>query len=244
MFFMISQKSFGDYFSVSLKEFGEKFVSFLKVFLVFYLLPLFVLVLLGGLIFVGFFVVSNPFTMGGDVDLDIASMNIPNALLIPFVFVLIGFILLFFVFSILMTLGFLEIAFAKKPLTLSQTFKGTKVNFWRFLGLSIVMAVALFFLYLALIIPGVIFTVFWIFSAYVLVDKKTGVFDSLRGSYNIVKGRWWNVFGYSLLIMLIALVTSMIFSFVPFGGLVTTLVVTPIVIIFYKNWYLDLKGRR
>lgn len=54
--------------------------------------------------------------------------------------------------------------------------------------------------FLLLFIPGVIFTVWFMFSLLVFVfEGKTGT-DALKASKALVSGRWWGVFGRTLLI--------------------------------------------
>ena len=49
------------------------------------------------------------------------------------------------------------------------------------------------------------FRKYWTFSTYALVSDDLGVTESMGRSKNLVKGRWWNVFGYNLLFGLIIL---------------------------------------
>lgn len=238
----MTKKGFWDYFGGSLSEFGDKFVSFLKVYLAFYLLPI-ALLAVAGITFFVTFASYNGFEKSSEIESFFS--NLSPEILVPLT---LGFLLLVFIFlalNIFMTLAFLEISFSKKPLSFKEALKKSSPNFWKFFGLTIVLTISLVFLYILLIIPGIIFTIFWVFSMYIMVDKKVGVFESMKMSFRLVKGRWWSVFGYSLLILIIALATSFILGMIPFGGLISTLIVTPVVLIFFKNWYLDLKvGKR
>ena len=91
----------------------------------------------------------------------------------------------------------------------------------------------------------------------------------MKRSKIIVKGKWWLVFGYSLLIVLIlggiyfgiSLISSVIvlpLSFLSGAGifffvlfylisfifkLIATILTTPFGILFFKNLYLELRGR-
>lgn len=233
-------KGFEDYFSQSIQEFGDKFVSFLKVFLVLYFLPLIILGMIGMLAFASYIVTYSQEELIENGQVLLSNIFSPGLIVLAFLL-----LLTFMVFYVLMSISFIEIAFAKKPLGLKESVRKSKKHFWRFLGLGIVLTFALIILYALFIIPGIIFNVFWIFSVYILVDKKAGVFDSIKQSYRMVKGRWWTLFGHSVLLIIIAMIVSWILMLVPFfGRLISSLVVTPIIVIFYKNWYLDLKAKK
>jgi hypothetical protein len=48
-------------------------------------------------------------------------------------------------------------------------------------------------LYVLIIIPGVIFTVFWFFSPFVISLRKISGKKAFDYSMNIVKGQWWRI---------------------------------------------------
>ncbi len=48
-------------------------------------------------------------------------------------------------------------------------------------------------------------------SPYVLIRENVGIFESMRRSKLIVKGRWWRVFGYFILFSLITIAISFAF---------------------------------
>lgn len=91
----------------------------------------------------------------------------------------------------------------KKRFTYAQAIKMAKGNYWKFFGLCLVMGLFLIGLFILLIIPGLIFMIYWAFAAYILFDKKTKITGSLKKSRLLVKGKWWRVFGNILLIFLI-----------------------------------------
>ena len=127
------------------------------------------------------------------------------------------------------------------------------------------------FLFLLLIIPGIIFAIYWIFAAYVFFGEKKGILYSLRKSMEIVKGRWWRVFGYSILMILIMVGINIAASLITLpttiiylinltmgqeissglfilnsileviAGFVGNLISIPLFVLFFKNLYLDMK---
>jgi len=132
------------------------------------------------------------------------------------------------------------------------------------IGLAVVMIAALIPLYILLIIPGVIFTIYWAFSAYILIGENKGIIESLKASFNLVKGKWWKVFGYLLLILLVLICISVLIMIPGFIilklieliisknimydltseiiNLGIALITTPLLTIFMKNFYLELKS--
>ncbi len=58
--------------------------------------------------------------------------------------------------------------------------------------------------------------IFWIFGIYVYFDQKKGIMESLKTSKNLVKGRWWRVLGYLILLILIYLALSIAISLIAF----------------------------
>ncbi|MFH1327082.1 MAG: hypothetical protein ABIH59_03070 [archaeon] len=242
---MVAKKGFGELFNKSLSEFGKKFVMILKAFVFLYFIPAAILMLIFGLILlialpegsinVIFDTVSSGFT-----SFDFSSL--PGLVWLIILFVLM--ILILIILMVLMNISYIHIAFLEKEKSFKDIFGVAKKFFWRYLGLGIVTTVLLAILFILLIVPGIIFLVFWIFASYVLIKEDKGIWESLKKSKEIVKGKWWRTFGFVILISLISIVVSLISNFIPFiGGFITTLVLTPFVTIFFKNFYLDMKKK-
>jgi len=113
---------------------------------------------------------------------------------------------------IFMSAGLIGISLKKKNYSFGEIVGEGKEHFWRYLGFGIVVSVFIGLLFLLFIVPGVIFAIFWIFSAYIFIGKKKGILDSLRESWRIVRGRWWRVLGYGLLFGLIILGIAILFG--------------------------------
>ncbi len=90
-----------------------------------------------------------------------------------------------------------------------------KPYYWRFVGLILLI----YLIMIAIMIAGVILAVLtfglgllaavvalvwlfilWVFAPYIIVDMNKGVFDSMKESKKIVRGKWWRTLGYLLLI--------------------------------------------
>jgi hypothetical protein len=144
------------------------------------------------------------------------------------------------------------LAIQNNALTVMESYKQSMPFFLRYIGLSIVMSVLLFLGFLILIIPGIILSVWFAFSSFVLVVERAGIIDSIKKSREYARGHWWAVFGRILLLGLAMLVISMIISglsvAMPFGILATALVaaftmlLAPFAVAYMYLMYQDLKG--
>jgi hypothetical protein len=118
--------------------------------------------------------------------------------------------------------------------------------------LNILMTIFLILLFILLIIPGIIFAVFWAFAFNILIAEKKSPMDSLRGSREVVRGNWWKVLGYFLLLALVIILVSIIPAiavglFGAIGNIVDIAVsslISVFAIIFSNNFYLALKKKK
>ncbi len=170
--------------------------------------------------------------------------------------------------------GITSISIRKKTFSFKEALKSAKENYWLYLGFCIVMLIYLFGLFILLIIPGLIFMIYWSLGSYVLFDKKhTRINEALKKSRQLVKGNWWKIFGYFVLIYgimsIVWLATSTLLpdlqrdyltskitgeevnlgesAIISLIGLVTSilyhLLFIPLFILFFKNTYLELRDR-
>ena len=269
------EKEFGNILVDSWKEYKRNFRLFFKTYIGLYIIPLAIVTIISTIMLINLFGSIPEFQQslltGKQItakDMGSFSPEVVNSLLQYLGIALIlslGLVILNFI----LCLGIFYVAsFNKGKMKSGEAIKGGLGYFWKTLGLLVLLIVFLIPLYILLIVPGLIFTVFWIFSVYILFIEKKGIWDSLKGSYHLVKGRWWKTFGYILLFGLIAIAISIMFS-IPewiiqfiltsvydgnfpllFGTLSTigfftkiaiSMVVVPLGILFYKNMYLQWK---
>lgn len=107
----------------------------------------------------------------------------------------------------------------------------TMREYFKFLGLVIVLGVMVVAGLIMLILPGIYFTIRLTFAQFAFIDKKGSIKDSLRTSWRMVKG---DIFWTVLLAVLVVIVGA--FLSVILTPLVM-LVVFPIVIIFMALLY-------
>lgn len=118
------------------------------------------------------------------------------------------------------------------------------------LGTNILMGILLLLLFLLLIIPGVIFSVFWAFTTYVVAFKNLAFMKALNYSKSLVRGRWWRTFKISAVLTILGVVISFVLSLpaqslpnnfitITFWKTVVDIVsafFTVSYVIFYLNW--------
>ena len=132
-----------------------------------------------------------------------------------------------------------------------------------FLG-GLVLAVAAFFGFLALIIPGIYLIVSFALFFHAIIIEDEGPFGALGRSRNLVKGFWWRSLGIfivigaltAILTYILALPLSPILAYFIFGNpttygiinIVVTLpihiIITPLTAIAYTLYYYDLRVRK
>jgi|GEM_PF-906978 len=116
--------------------------------------------------------------------------------------------------------------------------------FWLMLLLGIIITGASFLL----LVPGLIFMVWFFFSQYILAEEKIGGLAALEASRRLVQGHGWEVFGRFLLLLLISIAVSALTSRLPvvggFVNLAFTLLLTPFSLLYYYLIYQDLKRCR
>ena len=96
-------------------------------------------------------------------------------------------------------------------------YKESEKYFWPYLGVVIPAAVLTLFWTVLLIIPGIIFGVYYSFSLFALFFEDKKGLDALSKSKRLVKGYWWPVFGRFFLMGVIAIVFSIIIT-LPISG--------------------------
>ena len=133
-------------------------------------------------------------------------------------------------------------------------FKETERLFWPYFGLSVLTMIFVLLWTLLLIIPGIIFSIFYGFAAYVFFFEGQKGMAAIRRSVQLVKGYWWPVFGRFLVIGLATWAVTMVFScpmyfvsedsafFAVWNGLmqVVSFLIGPAVLLFTYTIYKDL----
>jgi len=111
---------------------------------------------------------------------------------------------------------------------------------YAWIGILIALAIGLGFI--LLIIPGLIFGIWFAFAPYIFFKEGIKGVDALKKSKELVKGNWWKVFGRGFVLSLITMLVGIVFGLIPFvGRFVASLFTTPFGIIYFYLMYKDLK---
>lgn len=167
----------------------------------------------------------------------------------------IAFLALTFIYMVMniLTSIALLLGFSGQASGVMAAYKTAWSYFFRYLGLSILVMLIVVVGYLLLIVPGVIFNIWFLLAAYVLVLENTGIVEAMRRSRNYVKGKWWAVFQRAVIVLIIAMVFFPLFALVAYflpenmwvkDSLATmvSLIVTVVGVGYFYNLYTDIKG--
>lgn len=139
------------------------------------------------------------------------------------------------------------IAFLRSPDSVSDSFKSTRPLVFRSWWLMLLTTLITIGGLAALIIPGLVFYVWFSFALIILVDQHQGSFSALSICRNLLRGRFWPVFGRLLILLLVlagvSLATTLL-SLIPVIGILISLVIpmftTPFAVIYIYFLYVDL----
>lgn len=113
-----------------------------------------------------------------------------------------------------------QLASAKnQEITFSKAFKKGSKYILKFIGLSILVGLCVIIGSILLVIPGLLAAFFFSMSFYILIDKNTGVIDSMKQSFELVKQNWMPVLA---LFVVNACVSAV--GYVPYVGTLANLI--------------------
>jgi len=107
--------------------------------------------------------------------------------------------------------------------------------FWKYLGAGILVGLAIGIGFILLVIPGIIATIFFLFTTFIVIDKELGPIEAMKESMRVGRGYRWPLLGLIVLLSLIMLL-GVIALFV---GI---LVAMPVVSLAFVHAYRTLSG--
>lgn len=259
----------GDIINKTFKDYGNNWKSYSLATIILYGLPfiIFNAAIIYYSINTGFYQSVLDFqTNGIDNVFDVLNLFIP-------------FVIMFFVYMLVSSLIYIILARGiisvggKERSSFGELFSlGTK-KYGLTLGFYILYFLFLIGLFFLFIIPGIIFSIYWVLAIYVLIYENKGVIDSLKGSYNLVRNRWWRTLGYVIVFVFISWAISGLIS-IPsaiFGGytqaqmliggisneiiiitsivdmlttVISNCILLPLGLLFGRNMYLEYKRKK
>ncbi len=198
----------------------------------------------------------DAFDRVGPVFVPIALLALPAnilPLIIPTAFLKAAFNILF---AILVTpiLGGASIWLANRGLAGETADIGTAVSMaWQRAGQLILTSLLLLVILLPslalLLAPGIYLAVRLFAAQYEVMLERKSPTEALEASWNLTKGRWWQVFwpmiAITLIMVIPVMIVAAIFANAPFGDWVTNLAavaITPVLIMAILMIYKVLKG--
>lgn len=88
----------------------------------------------------------------------------------------------------------------------------------KFFGADILVILIIFLGVIALVVPGLIFAVWFGFTLFVVASEKTTFFGAFKKSKALVKGKFWKVVGRIIVLLLLFVLPVVVLSlFIPWG---------------------------
>lgn len=132
------------------------------------------------------------------------------------------------------------LAVIKMGNTEKEIFKLGYKNIWRFFLVSLVVGSIVVLGLVLLIIPAVIFGVWYSFSVWLVLDKGMKIREALKTSKAMVKGRFWKVLGRTVTFGLFAFFVSIVVVAIPYAGNLIISFVAPLFMLPFYLLYKDL----
>ena len=107
--------------------------------------------------------------------------------------------------------------------------------FWKYLGASILLGLAVGIGFVLLIVPGVILGLMFMFSTFVVIDRELGPIEALKESNRITYGHKWRLLGFTLVLLLVNVLGAI-------ALLVGLLVTIPVSSLAFTHVYRALSG--
>ncbi|MBX4187181.1 MAG: hypothetical protein KW802_02925 [Candidatus Doudnabacteria bacterium] len=98
----------------------------------------------------------------------------------------------------------------------SDSFKAARSSFWRYIWTSFLLGLILFLGFVLLVVPGIIFAVWYAFAGMIVIVEGISGMDAIRQSKTYVKGRWgkvaWRIAVPTLWLFLIQFLLGLLFN--------------------------------
>lgn len=120
---------------------------------------------------------------------------------------------------------------AGEVLDLASTLKVGWKKYWKFTLLGLTLFFIDLFGFILLIVPGIIFVTWFIFSKFVIIEKEVGLKEALTTSKSLVSGRFFAIFGRILFFGLFSVIVQAIVTLIPYIGVHLLTLIGPMFIL-------------
>ncbi len=93
-----------------------------------------------------------------------------------------------------------------------------KPTLWKLFITYVIYIVLIALLFLLLIVPGIIFMVYWYVFAYIVLDQGLSGMAALKKSKEMITGHWWKTFGIVVIAIILSILTSSLISGISMGN--------------------------
>lgn len=138
---------------------------------------------------------------GGQMEADLANI-------LTVVIAILGGIYLFYLMIWLQASLILLVKNRTVEMEVKDVMSSAQSYIWKFFGTSVLMGFLVLLWGLLLIIPAIIFGVYYMLAEYIVMDKNIAGMKAIRMSKEYVKGHWWQVFFSVLGLAAIGLLAS------------------------------------
>lgn len=118
-----------------------------------------------------------------------------------------------------------------EPLNMRKTLKVGWRKSGKFFLVGFLSMLIVFVGLVLLIVPGIIFAVWFSFSRFVVIKEGLGVRASLKRSRELVRGRFWPILGRYLVFFVVYLLFQIALGLVPYIGTFAGIVLAPLFIL-------------
>ncbi|MDD5760876.1 MAG: glycerophosphoryl diester phosphodiesterase membrane domain-containing protein [Candidatus Pacebacteria bacterium] len=188
---------------------------------------------------IGVLAISSLYSFLGNVE-----ENVELTQLVLWSFLFFGITIIVCIASVFLTLILIVLIIKSPEAQLKDILRESWLKLGQGLGVFILTMLFGVLGILLFIIPGIVIGIFLCFSLYICVIENKKGMDALKGSWNLVKGNWWNVFWRVFLLNIIFSAIYFLFVAISVYGilpLVFQSLFIPFNIIYMYLVYLDLK---
>lgn len=167
------------------------------------------------------------------------------------IFLVAGYIAAFY-FSVMFNLAFMAAIADEQLRSIKEAVMRVKGRVGQGFLTSLLVGVIIAVGMLVLIIPGIYLAVIYAFALWVFLQEQKSGMDALRGSQELVRGRWWPVFGrlvgFGVLLFLVVMVPQIVFSAIGLDivgvlyNIVASVLAGPVTAIYIYLLFLNLKS--
>lgn len=163
--------------------------------------------------------------------------------------------LLIFIGTIISVLSYLALVFAlTKKTSFSESYRLALRRIWSYGWLTVLSGFVILGGFFMLVIPGIVFSIWFMFAIYVFAIEGDKGMNALLKSREYVRGYWWPVFGRQIVFVLAVLAVALVASFIGLAltggdkagsdiiGDLLTLVVAPLIAAYLYVLYGSLKS--